>query len=1376
VKNNCVSLTRIFILWLCLFGNAAAQNKNAYVFRQLDSRSGISNSSVNHIYQDSDHLLWVSTWDGLNVFDGDDFHVFNYSSRNSSAHIGNNVILRTAEDLKGNLWITTIEGVSKYDKRIGRFSHYFYQSAQENKVSESEFTIAIDLKGEVYCLSKKYGLMVFDAGHDQFIQCELPQVQEVVKINFDSKNRLWAMYKQGQLKTYEIHSGGFQAITTFKTAVPVSDFFVVNGAVMALTTEQRLLSINKELKTVKSIPLENEVRDITLYKNHYLIAWKGKGYGMYDLNFDASDFLKQVMMPASTMKINQFFVAADQVLWLATDGSGMVSIFEKEKKFGTIAHVDQNNYTALKQVRCFTAVNGNLWIGTKGNGIISFPDFSAATGRAGASTIFQSPGALSNNSVYALLTGKDGIVYIGSDGEGLGLYDQRTRQFIKWNEILNASSFPVFSSVYSIIQEKDHSVWLGTSGYGLIHLKIIRQNGGHYSLSYFKQYTFNGKSGPGNDIICFLAEGNDNRIWLGCRYGGLSVLDKNTQNFRTFKAFSNDNSLSHNDVLSLYKDKKDRLWVGTSYGLNWMNENKAFTEGADFKRLTIENGLPNNTIHAIQEDEDNQIWVSTNKGLARINPATLQIERFQESDGLQSNEFCDGAVWKNAQGYLMFGGILGLNYFKPEMVSSSGSQTNVLISRLQLGGELYHENSLRLLHPGQQRSEILQLEAHHNYFDFDVKSINFLSGDKSEYAYYLEGYDQGWHYSGTSVKISYFSIPPGNYTMKIKWSNGEGKWTAETEVFRLQVAQFFWLSWPALILYMVMLGIGIYTLYSYRRNKTEMKHRLVTERMVNLKKEEVHNEQLSFFTNITHELKTPLTLINGSIERFFYKNNRRVEQPKEYYFLSIMHQQSSRLTYLVNQLLDFRKAEAGHLTNQYIYLDISALLSGIAELFLPLCYQKNLDFTIAVDSHLIGWMDKDKMEKIIFNLLSNAFKHSDQNQQIIFKVSGKNGVDSLEIIVKNSGCRLSADQLVRIFDNFFVVDSNQHDQYSNGIGLAFTRQLVTLLNGEIGVSNEGSWITFRTVLPLSTAAYNHSKGLEKGPVKHSPSYLLRAIAAKPDDRGELTVKENNKRALISELEATKHKSILIVDDEPAIRYLLKDLLEENYIVYEAENGRQAIELLKVISPQLIISDIMMPDIDGLELCNKVKNSSDTCHIPFMLLSARGSMDQKTEGYDAGADAYIPKPFDTMHLLVRVRKLLEYQERLHDLFKKDGPQVSLEEKNLADSDKQFLNRLVQLIEENVEDTNLDAGYLESNLAMSKMQLYRKLKTLSNMTPNEFIKHIRLQRTISLLQNSQLTVSEIFYRSGFNNQSYFFREFKKRFQCSPNEYRAQQRIHA
>lgn len=1347
-----------------------------YAYRQLDSRSGLSNSSVNDLFQDADNLLWVATWDGLNVYDGSGFHVFNYSKKNIAKSIGNNVILQIREDKKGFIWIVTVEGLSRYDKNTGKFSNYFYKTRQTKSVSEQEYKLAIDREGNVYCLSHKSGLMWYDAANDVFVSRALPDHENISKLLFDENNHLWILSKVGLLTCYQNEDGGFVQNAVFGRGDQVTNFFQVNHQILATTAGRQLFSIDPSLQKKTLFTLDNEVRDIGFYQGHYLLAWASRGYAVYDLAWKGSAFLNKEMIPLNAMKITSVVAGKDQILWLGTDGGGMIKIFREKKDFGLISSLDQSGNSNIRQIRSFCRANGNLWIGTKGNGIVMLEGFSASTGQYSKSRTFQAPGSLSNNSVYALLKGDDELMYIGSDGKGMGIYDLSSKQFFKWADISGTSKYPAFSSVYSIIQDADHSVWLGTSGYGLIHLKIIRAAGNGLALVNFRQYSFNGKnSGPGNDIICFLARGNNNRIWIACRYGGLSVFDKQTQQFRTFKAFSYEGSLSHNDVLSLYKDRKNRLWIGTSYGLNWMNEADAFKDKVIFKKLTVDNGLPNNTIHTIQEAGNDHIWISTNKGLARINPTTLQIERFQDTDGLQGNEFCDGAAWKSPEGFLLFGGVFGFNFFDPQKISGSTHQTNILMSDLQLGGQLYNENSLTLLKPGQHRETEYTLDPNYNYFDFNVKSINFQNGDKSEYAYFLENYDKAWHYSGTTVKISYFNIEPGKYNLKIKWSNGEGKWTPETKVFQVVVKPFFWRSWPAMLGYLVVLLGGGYALYHYRQNKTEMKHRFAIERMLRIKEEEVHQEQISFFTNITHELQTPLTLINGSVERFFYRNNHAAEQPRENYFLSIVHQQSSRLTYLVNQLLDFRKAEAGHLDNNYSHLNISALLSGIGELFVPLCDRKNLDYLIDVNPGIIGWMDKDKLEKIVFNLLSNAFKHSGNDQMIIFSVRENIKDHSLQLEVRNSGCELSEEQLSGIFEQFVVVDSGQHEKY-NGIGLAFTRQLVNLLKGQISVVNTDSWITFRTILSLNHEPAEADPAIANPPVAHTPSYLLRSITASKEDQEPLTPKENNKRALMADLEESGKKSILIVEDEPAIRFLLKDLLEESYIVFEAENGRHAIELLKIITPNLIISDIMMPDINGLELCNKVKNSPDTCHIPFILLSARGSMEQKTEGYDAGADAYIPKPFDTIHLLVRVRKLLEYRQRLHDLFKKDGSVISLEEKNLADGDKEFLNRLVKLIDEHIEDTELDGAFLEPLLAMSKMQLYRKLKSLSNMTPGEFIRHIRLQRTVQLLQTTQLTVSEIFYRSGFNNQSYFFREFKKRYHCSPNEYRLQQRIHA
>lgn len=544
------------------------------------------------------------------------------------------------------------------------------------------------------------------------------------------------------------------------------------------------------------------------------------------------------------------------------------------------------------------------------------------------------------------------------------------------------------------------------------------------------------------------------------------------------------------------------------------------------------------------------------------------------------------------------------------------------------------------------------------------------------------------------------------------------------------------------------------------------------EHMLHQKDEKLHQEQLNFFTNIAHELQTPLTLILGSLERYLYKG-KQDEAKQGNYFLSVVKQEASRLHYLVLQLLEFRKAESGFLKNHFSYLNISALLGNIAGLFEPLSEPKKLDFSCYIESEISLWIDKDKLEKIIFNLLSNAFKHTGNGQSIIFSVNKLVEKDLLEIVVANSGCTLTDEEMHRLFDRFFVADGSQQSKISSGVGLAFTRQLVTLLNGEVNAQCNNGWIAFKVHLPLRFIPDKHEQVTEPGDKVEKPSYIFQSIAAGRAEGLQVTVADNNKKALIKSFEQEEKKMILVVEDEQRIRYLLKDILQEQYIVYEAATGNEALEVIKRITPDLIISDIMMPDFDGLQLCSMIKSTPESCHIPFVILSARGTLQQQTEGYELGADAYIPKPFQIEHLLIRVQNLLEYREKLHSFFNNSKQADLLGVNDINDSDKRFIEKAVGIIEDNLLE-DLDGAFLENALNLSKIQLYRKIKTLSNMSPTELIRHVRLQKSAVLLTTSDLTVSEIFYRTGFNNKTYFFREFKRVYNCSPNAYRGKHRL--
>jgi CheY-like chemotaxis protein/signal transduction histidine kinase/ligand-binding sensor domain-containing protein/AraC-like DNA-binding protein len=1370
------AVTKILLTFLvCAFVTKPASSQVRFFSQQLDNSSGLSNSCINTIYQDSENLLWLGTWDGLNVHDGSSFHVFNYSKGNRANSIGSNVIYSLGEDLHKNIWIATIEGVSRYDKKSGKFSHYFYDNGDRAKVVDKGYLLAIDSKGNVYAAPKaSTSLNYYDAVSDKFIKCTVPGLRNsrVSKLIFDESNKLWMLNDEGILSLYHPNKASLVFQRQLSNSKKITDVYAVNHQVFYTTSDKELFHSSDQSYFNKVATLPFAVRAMAYYKDRYILAWSTIGMGELDRNFVKTNTLNKEIPSLDNIRITSLKVSG-KMLWVGTDGNGVLKVREKENHFGLVKQLPGGRPINIP-VRAFNEVNDHLWIGTKGNGIIQIKNIGTPQASYSIVRSFHSNLDILDNCVYAIEKGKDGYVYVGSDAPGITLYDMKLQRWINWGQISGSKRYVPFKSVHSILYDRDSSVWLGTESYGLIHLKIKTDRSGNPSIAFFRKYSYTGSSkGPGNNVIYTLAENNADQIWVGCRYGGLSLFDKRTRQFKNYKAFSYEGSLSNNDVLSLYRDPMKGLWIGTSYGLNFLSNQELTKPNPKFKKLTVDDGLPNNTIHGITADNGGFLWASTNKGLVKINPLNQKIVRFKEADGLQSNEFSDNAVWKDSNGYLYFGGIYGFNYFLPQSIKVNTYQPNLLLTEIQLAGNPVDATSLKVLSSkGISEIKSYTLDPKDNFFELKVKAIDFSSFEKCQYAYFLEGNDKVWHYQGENNHLSFSNIPPGKYTLKVKWSNGDGIWTNEVAAFKIHIRQYFWLTGPAFLLYFVLITAAAFLFYRYRRNKLAMQHKLAMEHMLREKDEEVHQEQLNFFTNIAHELQTPLTLIMGALERYFVKNKTDLKSGSNY-FLSIVNQQAARLNYLVYQLLEFRKAEAGHIKNQYSQLNISNLLANITELFSQLNDTSKFSFSCKIEPDIQLWMDKDKLEKISFNLLSNAFKHTDPGEVIVFSVQRVSETDQLEIVIANSGCKLTETELNSLFNRFFIGSSDHESKISTGIGLAFTRELVTLLKGTIDVSLKDGWISFKVLLPLSYEPAEENKLTETSERLEKPSYLLRTVSIEQEKNSE-QVAENNKKAMISSLEDDDKKSILIIEDEPSIRYLLRDILKDTYLVYEAGDGKEALEIIRKVIPNLIVSDIMMPDMTGLEVCNIIKNTPETCHIPFIILSARGTIEQKTEGYEAGADAYIPKPFQSEHLLVRIRKLLEYQQKLHDLFSKEQFSRKLPEAGMKENDKEFLEQTVALIEKHLDDENLDAAFLEDRLGMSKANFYRKLKALSNMTPGELIKSIRLQQAASLLESSEYTVSEIFYQTGFNNQSHFYREFKKRYDCSPVEYRSRHRL--
>jgi len=1349
-----------FILLVCLV-QAKGQGPNAIIpdllFNRYSSSEGLPDNRIRSVYQDSRGFLWVGTMNGLSRYDGYTFKKYYNTGNNGS--ISGNWAFAICEDARQQIWIGTLNGLNMFDPKTEQFTSYKNIPGSPRSLFSNKIT----------------------------------------SLQFDAQGMLWIGTQNG-LARMNTSTGVFEAFNQHPLNTPVSRIIRSQGDYIWIATAAGMVRYHTTANTFRFYPLNvkpdpygTSFWSILEDNRDLFIATATQGVLVLHYNTAISDYEVSNIVNEQNPELQQAEVfdlckttAGDY--WLATDhGLGKWATADKKITFyknnplnhqslsnntvytvyidrtdnlwcGTELglnklnlHVMPFHYYTFKdpsgedQVRSIATIDGSsVWIGTAKKACYQY-NIAANT----TSAFVLPPAGSPLNAHRSLLIDKN-EVWLGTLGGAIQLNRSNPAASV------NAWKGP---AVFAFLKDSKDNIWIGAND-GLLQIK---KDGSRVRYAH----DANDSASLPSVFIRSLYEDHNGYIWVGLETSGVSYLDAATGKFTHVREDAAGNKVTGNIIYSIVEYPANTIWVGSESGLNkiTLNTNSNGRYTYKVKNYREQDGLPDKSVNGILPVNGNILWISTIKGLLRFDIAKETFRHYLP--GVNCSFSC---AWKYNDNKLLFGTSNGFVVFDPEQVAANNAQPEVMIAGLKLFNQEVGINQTFngdvVLNESITQTKYIELNHKNNVFTIEFIGLHFADPENNRYAYKMEGFDKDWIYTNAAARaVTYTNLDAGTYTFQVKAASSSGVWNERPATLTITVFPPPWKSWWAFMSYVLIAGAGIYLAVWYYTRHARQKNAFETERLLRLKDDELHKEQLTFFTNIAHELQTPLTLINGSIERFQYRNKAAGQAGNR--FLSIVHQQSARLTYLVNQLLDFRKAEAGHLRPQYNTLNISDLLTGIARLFEPVREQKELDYSIDIRPGIVITTDKDKLEKIVFNLLSNAFKHTGKADEIIFSVQHEN--DWLEIEVANSGCTLTEEQLQHIFEDFFVADDSTPDKYSHGIGLAFTKQLVQLLKGSIKVFNDGDWISFQVKLPATGEALPETQSANA-----APSYLLRSITAGGEPAMPAAIRENNKHAVIDNLEAPEKPSILIVEDEPSIRFLLRDIFAEQYIVYEAANGRLALEFMQQTLPDIIISDIMMPEVGGLELCNKVKSAPATCHVPFILLSARGTTEQKTEGYDAGADAYIPKPFDTAYLQVRVRKLLEYRQRLLELFRREDIKAGIEEEELEDADKKFLGEIVQLIEEHMDNTELDSTFLEEKLSISKTQLYRKLKALSDMAPSEFIRHVRLQRAAALLQHTKLSVSEIFYKTGFNNRSYFFREFKKRYNSSPKEYREQYHI--
>lgn len=1348
--------------------NIFAQSE-PYNFYKLDTYTGLSHNQVNAILKDQDGFVWFGTMSGLNRYDGYSCRVFRKNYNDSASLVDNN-ILSLYELPNRQIWILTMGGPCIYNSSTEKFETDY--NGYLRSLGLPAGTIATIVKGNngrYWFAYDNFDLYLY-LGTEKKIRYfrkkqDFTDAGKITSIQETKDGKVWLVYQNGLLRQYDINSNKLLFSSTRfqnlnKGNGPYHLFMDSEGDIWLWALNNGVFLFRPPDNSVKafnenSFPSRLNANLVTqIVQDNKGLIWVATDHGGVTLidkkdNFSTSYLLNDPKDPRSLGQnsITSMYKDDNGIIWLGTYKQGVsysnsnIVLFplyrHQESNVKSLPYDDVNRFVEDR--------SGNIWIGTNGGGLIYF-DRKLKTFKQ----YLHDPtnkNSLSSNVIVSLCIDHENVLWIGTYFGGLNSFDGR--QFTHYRHRDSDSSSLANDNVWEIFEDREQHLWIGTLGSGL-HL-FDRAT----SRFKYKAYKGNVKDPLPFNYISSMLQDKKGNLWVGTS-AGIVVFDKDrtTQVFYQQSAFKND--LSNNNVICLFEDSKGRIWAGTREGLNLFNE-----QAGKFQTFTTSDGLPDNMILNILEDNNHTLWLSTPNGLCSAIPKqdkagiVFSVINYDETNNLQNREFNDNAALRTRAGELIFGGPSGFNIIDPSTIQQPVYRPEIIFTGLQIlnntvePGELI--NSRVLLQQSLSQLQSVDLKYKENVFSVEFASLDFGHSARNKYAYMLEGFNADWLYvDGTQRRVTYTNLNPGHYTLKVKVLTGDGR-RSDIKTLRINIEPPFWRTPFAYIIY-ALIGVALFLLA--RRITLDRIHMRYEVRQQRREAERAHAlEQLKtkFFTNVSHEFRTPLSLIIAPLDKII-KQATDEEQKKH---LNLVQRNAKRLLNLVNQLLDYRKMEVQEIKLHPSIGDIVRFSKDISHSFMDIAEKKGIEFSFSSNiDNLEIYFDKDKMEKILFNLLSNAFKYTPDNGTVSIHLLyngpvNEQGNGTLAIEVKDTGIGIPADQQDKIFERFFQTDvpAGMVNQ-GTGIGLAITKEFVKLHSGIITVKSEpekGS--CFTVLLPAKKIGE---------PIARTTTQPMPA--------------EDTEQVMLEESQRTgKKKTIIIVEDNEDLRFYLKDNLKAQYHVEEAVNGKEGWEKIKRLDPDLVVSDIMMPLMDGVELARKIKTETLTAHIPVILLTAMGSEEKQLEGLQVGVNDYITKPFTFEILASRIRNLLAQQMLLQKRFRTQI-EVNPSEITVTSVDEKFLQQALELVEKHMDDPEFSVEDLSRDMFMNRVTLYRKIHSLTGKSPLEFIRSIRLKRAARLLDKSGMSVAEIAYEVGFNSPKIFTKFFKEEFKVTPSQYAA------
>jgi len=1339
-------------------------------FKHITGEDGLPSNNINFITQDTQGFMWFGTKEGLCRYDGYSFLNFSHSPTDSQS-LSNNIISYIVEDSNKNLWIGTRDGLNKLNLESFIMERIIIPSQKDNEPFPIQ-SLAVAQDGKLWIGTDVQGVFSWDystADFNHYVHSTSDSTSisdnQVYSIVEDSKHQLWLSTKKG-VDLYDPISSTFKQVLKGVNARILS--FDQDGSVLvgALSQENSYYKIkgNGEIEKI-SIPLEFTNKNIEVNCDLSRNLWISvRDYGL--IYSDATkkkdqwfSYDKYSQSGLSSNAITRIYEDKNGNIWIGTYDAG-VNLFEKRSK--AFIHIKDNYlHDGLQnnKVRSmYHDSDGDIWIGTKVNGALSKFDREKMT-----FTHYKpdaaNPFSISSDMIFSIAEDRPGYLWVGTTN-GLNLFEKKTGKSTVYYHNEEDHNSITSNIIYSLYKDVGQ-LYVGLFLEGMDVYDTKRETFTNYQNSA-------DSSSLSDNKVRIIQKDKKGQIWVGTS-NGLNLFNKENGTFRRFVHKSNDStSISDNVILSIYEDQNYNFWIGTNLGLNLFDRD---TE--TFITYTIVDGLPGNSVKSILEDAHGNLWLSTNNGISKFTPSTKHFKNYTSADGLQGNEFSEYVSCKTANGEMLFGGDNGFNIFHPDDIFDNDLVPNVLLTGFKLFGkdvDLDTPNSPLKKHISSTTE--ITLDHKQSVFSIEYVALNYTSTEKNQYAYMLEGFDptpeedqEVWNYVGTKREATYTNLNSGTYNFRVKASNNDGFWNEEGVALTINVLPPPWRSWWAYSSYLV-LFIGLVTtvfFYLIKRVRDEKEH-------------EQDLQNLRFFMNVSHEFRTPLTLILNPIQKLLLSNKNGEDREA----VENINLSANKLLHMVNQLLDFRKTDLGRLPLVVSKTNIVEYSQDIFSRFKEIGESKNLTFQFQSSSKYIeAWIDIDKFETILNNLLSNAIKFTHSGGSVTLAISTnsaqhnrsniKNNYSSgfFQIKIIDTGIGLSQKQITHVFERFYSEDETKT---GIGIGLNYTKSLVNLHNGSVSVEsveNEGS--TFVVTLPLgnnhfkkeqlkthlfdSNKDYLGTTGLE------SLKYDLTTVDEKINDLDIEDVVCSNDRI---------KPVVLVVEDNRKLRYLIKEELKSVYTIEEANNGSEGWEKAQRISPDIIVSDIMMPVLDGIEMCRRLKTSIETCHIPVILLTAKSLIEDQILGFQTGADDYVSKPFNMKLLKVRIKNLIDSRLQLKEKFslsKKLSPAKNFTNNTL---DEVFLDKVTKLIVDHLPDANFTQQKLEEKMGMSRSGLYKKINNLTGSSTSIFIRNVKLKYAGELLLSKKHTIKEIAYTTGFNSPSYFTNSFRKLYGQTPQEY--------